>query len=103
MFLLLTRTEWVNRHWSAREPPVCALILNTHCSSGPLWPSIQSVIQLPGREACAASKSDNNQPGLEISGLLLRQQSVSPGRALCSCWPRCGVSRQLFLECFLLL
>lgn len=69
--------------WSSAEALGCSqsscLCINPRhtLQLWPHWASIAAVIQLPGRETCTASQADNNQPGLENSGLLPRcQQSL---------------------------
>lgn len=77
----------------------------------PHWASIAAVIQLPGRETYTASQADNNQPGLENSGLFALVSavclSVSLGRELCSWWASLWFSSRqhkvIFREHFLLL
>lgn len=69
--------------WSSAEALGCSqsscLCINPRhtLQLWPHWASIAAVIQLPGRETCTASQADNNQLGLENSGLLPRcQQSM---------------------------
>lgn len=74
----LADSDWTSAEALGCSQSSCLCINPRHTLQlWPHWASIAAVIQLPGRETCTASQADNNQPGLENSGLLPRcQQSM---------------------------